>query len=300
MWLFVGFVLVSWAGVYILDKQHVQQKELGRFRDSTRSESLSAKKRLDRWFEMLGRRFGVAVDYRSKASKGDDDMAAKLRAAGLETISDRGKYAAIRLVSYGSWPVISLYGWMTFRPYYATVTMLFSFAFVVIMPHLWLSRRTIHRLEEIQRELPLVIDLTNLATSAGWDLSAALEKVVDSLAPEFPNHPLIKELKKARILVESGYTWGEALARVSRKLSDDTVTRVTHALVQAMEQGGDRSAQLGGIAADAQRTYYAALDKRLASIPVKALLVTVALFLTYFAILLAPALVGVTGGMETL
>lgn len=300
MWFFVGFVLISWAGLYVFDKQHVHQRELGRFRDTTQTEALTAKKRLDRWFEMLGRRFGVSVDYRSKVSKGDDEMAAKLRAAGLETISDRGKFAAVRLISYGSWPVFTLYGWMNFRPYYATVTMLFTFAFVVIIPHLWLSRKTIHRLEEIQRELPLVIDLTNLATSAGWDLSSALERVIDSLAPEFPAHPLIKELKKARILVDSGYTWSEALARVSRKLGDDTVTRVTHALVQAMEQGGDRSAQLGGIAADAQRTYYAALDKRLASIPVKALLVTIALFLTYFAVLLAPALVGVTGGVESL
>ena len=80
---------------------------------------------------------------------------------------------------------------------------------------------------------------------------------------------------------------------VARRLKEDAVSRVTLSLMQAIEQGGDRSEQLTGIAEDAQRTYYAVLDKRLARIPFKALMITMILFLTYFAILLSPAILGV-------
>jgi Flp pilus assembly protein TadB len=300
MWILLVVIIIGWMLLYVFEKQQIQQRELGRFRDSEGAGELSIQKKVDRWFESLGRRYGHSNELRKDSKNSEKEMARKLRDAGLETTGAKGRYAAIRFGCYLSWPGIAAAAWMNFTPYYATVFTLFSFALVIIMPHLWLSRKTIGRLEDIQRELPLVIDLTNLATSAGWDLAAALERVIDALAPEFPNHPLIKELKKARILASSGYTWGEALDRVSRKLGDDTVTRVTLALVQAMDQGGDRSAQLAGIALDAQRTYYSALDKRLASIPVKALVITMVLFLTYFAVLLAPAMVGIAVGGESL
>lgn len=283
----------AWIGWQVVLAQQTHARELGRFGSNNPEDLEGFDKKIDRFFERLGRKFTIRKKSGSASTAKDKEMAAKLRSAGLESASDHGRYAIVRYSAYLSWPLIAGVAWMHFSTYYATVTSLFSFAFVVLMPHLWLSRRSIGRREEIQRELPLVVDLTNLATSAGWDTSVALEKVIDALSPEFPNHPLIKELKRARWLVGSGYTWGEALDRVSRKIGDETVTRVTSALDQAMDKGGDRSAQLSGIASDAQRSYYAALDKRLASIPVKSLIITMVLFLTYFAILLAPSAVGI-------
>ena len=118
-----------------------------------------------------------------------------------------------------------------------------------------------------------------------------MDRVIDALSMEFPRHPLVKELKRARWLAASGYTWEEALQKVSEKLGDDTVKRTTLALGQAIRQGGDRTSQLEGIAQDAHRMYYAELDKRLASLQIKGLLVTMVLFLAYILILMAPAAV---------
>ncbi len=292
---FSAIFYVGWQA--FLRHQH-RTRELVRFhRPNTQLETLQVNKKLDKFLEQLGRRFGLLMGTSMTQTQKDREMGAKLRSAGLESMSDQGRYILIRMSSYICWPIVASVAWMHFTPYYATVTSIFTFAFVVLAPHLWLSRKALQRKEEIQRELPLVIDLTNLATSAGWDTSVALEKVIDSLVPEFPNHPLLRELKRARWLVQSGYTWGEALDRVGKKIGDETVTRVTSALEQAMDKGGDRSAQLGGIAADAQRGYYAALDKRLAAIPVKALVITIVLFLTYFTVLLAPSMVGVISSM---
>jgi Flp pilus assembly protein TadB len=288
----IGMLIgLGWKAVSI---QKMHHRELGRFSATIVHEEVSFEKKIDRWFEMLGRRVLARKSVKASAQLAEKNMNEQLKMAGLESVTDQGKFLLVRLLCYLSWPIIALIAWRQFPAYYATVTSIFSFAIVVIAPHLYLSRKSIGRIEDIQRELPLVIDLTNLATSAGWDVGAAFENVIDALAPEFPKHPLFKELKRARWLANSGYTWQEALDRVSKKLNDDTVTRVSAALVQAIDQGGDRSQQLSGIADDAQRTYYAALDKRLAAVPVKALIIMVILFLTYFVVILAPALVGIT------
>lgn len=289
----VVIVLITfWVAWRLVEVERVHQRELGRFSAGV-EDVVTLDKKVDRFFDALGRRFVKKPATSKQARNKEKDMNEKLRQAGFEAVSDQAKFALVRLLCYASWPVMMGFAWANFSTYYATVSSVFSFAFVILTPHLLLSRKTIHRKESIQRELPLVIDLTNLATSAGWDVSVALEKVVDALANEYPGHPLINELKRAKWLATNGYTWGEGLDRVSRRLNDDTVTRVARSLVQAMEQGGDRSQQLGGIAQDAQRSYYAALDKRLAAIPVKSLVITMILFLTYFVLLLAPAAVGI-------
>lgn len=285
-------VATFFFGWKLVQLERAHQRELGRFIIVSETEQ-SLDKKIDRFFDSLGKRFVKQSDKKNQAKQKDRDMNEKLRQAGFEAVGDQAKFALVRLVCYGSWPIMMGFAWFNFSTYYATVSSVFSFAFVVLAPHLLLSRKALHRRESIQRELPLVIDLTNLATSAGWDISVALERVVGALGDEYPGHPLINELKRAKWLASSGYTWSEGLDLVVRRLNDDTVTRVAKALIQAMEQGGDRSEQLGGIAQDAQRSYYATLDKRLAAIPVKSLVITMMLFLTYFVVLLAPAGVGI-------
>ncbi|MCB0339260.1 MAG: type II secretion system F family protein, partial [Bdellovibrionales bacterium] len=108
-------------------------------------------------------------------------------------------------------------------------------------------------------------------------------------------HPLIKEFKRGVWAISSGYTWAEALDRINRKIEIDAVRRASLALGQAIKQGGDRTSQLEGIAEDAQRVYYTSLDKRLAALPVKAVLVTLMLMIAYFMIILAPAAVQISG-----
>lgn len=224
--------------------------------------------------------------------KNKDGMAQKLKEAGLESAEAQGKYLLTRIAMGVLCPIFGiLVGFTYMIPYYASLFTIFMTAVGIGLPIFWLKSRMQTRTEDIQRELPLILDLTNLGTSAGWDVSSALERVIDALYVEFPDHPLIKEFKKARWSIPSGYTWEEALARVSKQLNDDTVRRSCLALAQAIRQGGDRTTQLEGIAQDAQRIYYTALDKRLAGMPVKALLITMMLMVSYFVIIMAPSVV---------
>ncbi len=225
------------------------------------------------------------------ASKARKELVQNLAAAGFETAAERGKFVLLRTLCYLGFPALGACAYLYVIPYYATIITIFSAAVGIMIPLFWLQACKRRRLEQVQRELPLVLDLTNLGTSAGWDLAASLERVVDALYVEYPQHPLIKELKKARWLTASGYTWNEALERVSERLGDESVVRTMLALGQAMTQGGNRSKQLESIAEDTQRLYYAQLDRRLASLPIKVVLLTMLLMIAYFIILLAPATV---------
>lgn len=279
-------LLASWLAWNVAVQHRSAGRELARFR----GEELSFGKLLLEKFNTLV----TALAERGKKDKPGsaqqpDERSEKLRRAGLESSEAQGKFLLMRVLCGVCCPALGAITYMHWIPYYATVFTIFMTGLGLAAPILWLKTRTASRTEDIQRELPLVLDLTNLGTSAGWDISAALERVIDALYVEFPDHPLIKELKRGRWLIMSGYTWEEALNRVAMKLGDETMKRTALALAQAIKQGGDRTAQLEGIAMDAQRNYYAELDKRLAALPVKALLITMLLMISYFMILMAPA-----------
>jgi len=247
------------------------------------------------WFgflSALGKR--AELNQREKADlEVEREVQRRLREAGLESSIERGGYVLLKMLSYLSGPVIGGISYLYLIPYYATVLTILLSIIGLLFPIFWLKARAKSRDEDIQRELPLLVDLTNLGTSAGWDLSVALERAIDILAEKFPGHPLMREFKRARLLASTGYTWDESLARVANTLSNDAVRRCTLALSQALRQGGDRTRQLDGIAEDAQRIYYAELDKRLAQMPVKAVIVTMVLMLSYLMIVLSPAVVQV-------
>lgn len=288
----IGFTM--WCGTRVLRFVAVGSRELGRFGEDPTDFISSINKFLDKIAVSIAQR--MRSDNK-EVSKDRSEIEKKLLEAGLETQESQGKYILLKIACAAGGPLIGSLAYFSIRPYYATLCILTTTAIGIMVPMFWLKAKKARRIESIQRELPLVLDLTNLATSAGWDVASALERVTDALSVEFPTHPLIKELKKARWLASSGYTWGEALELLSEKLGDDTVKRTALALAQAIKQGGDRTSQLEGIAQDAHRIYYSELDKRLAGLQVKGLLVTLALFLAYMIVLLAPTAVQIKNGL---
>lgn len=275
-----------------LEYKLFRAREMGRFREQPVDLISQLKAQLDTIIVGFGtKKNKQTIDY--QAAKAERDLIGKLKAAGLESPAEQGRFFLMRILCGIAGPLIGAVTYTVFIPYYATITTLLLSTAGLIAPLMWLKSKAGSRSEDVQRELPLVLDLTNLGTSAGWDVAASMERVIDTLHMEMPNHPLMKELKKARWLTSSGYTWAEALDRVARSLGHDVVRRAALALTQAMRQGGDRTSQLEGIAEDAQRSYYADVDRRLASMPVKVLLVTLALMISFFIIVLSPAVVQV-------
>ncbi|RMD87588.1 MAG: hypothetical protein D6808_01210 [Candidatus Dadabacteria bacterium] len=221
----------------------------------------------------------------------------RLREAGIVSALERGSFLLMRGICYliGGLCIAACYAYMSL--YYATVFSIIIAIASLLAPVFWIRYQRAKREEDIQRELPLLIDLTNLGVSAGWDVSVSLDKAVGALGETFPKHPLIREFKGAMLLAGSGFTWEEALERVSNNLNNDIVRKCALSFAQALKQGGDRIEQLTGVAQDAQRIYYASLEKRLAALPVKAVLITMVLMVGYMAILMAPAAVQIENAL---
>ena len=284
--------VVFWlSGMAIMQRSTVS-RELGRFNAQSTSVMGDLTTQLDQVAHYLADR--SETDDTSKTTERDR----KYYDAGLETPAAQGRFLIFRLACYIIGPGAGATTYFYFLPYYATVFTLFTTAIGLAIPLMLIKSRTINRREDIQRELPLLLDLTNLGTSAGWDVSSSLERVCDALYAEMPTHPLIREMRRARHLTASGYTWDEALSTVSQRLGNENVRRTALALGQAIKQGGNRTSQLDGIAMDAQRLYYTDLDKRLAALPVKAILVTMVLMVAYFLILMAPAAVQIVQNVK--
>ncbi|MDZ4784733.1 MAG: type II secretion system F family protein [bacterium] len=281
------FCLFAWLVFMLVGLQAYSLNEIGRFSKEKDSENF-IQKWIYKFLATLGAR--AALTDREKADlEVEKEITLRLREAGLESAIERGSFVLLKIISYLLGPVVGGISYLYLIPYYATVLTIILTISGLLFPVFWLKSKKRNRNEDIQRELPLLIDLTNLGASAGWDISVALERAIDNLSEKFPGHPLMREFKRARLLATTGYTWDESLARVGKALENDAVRRCTLALSQALRQGGDRTTQLDGIAEDAQRIYYAELDKRLAGMPVKAVLVTMVLMIAYLLIVLAPA-----------
>jgi Flp pilus assembly protein TadB len=277
--------VVLWlSGMAIMQRSAVS-RELGRFNSETTSVVGDITTQFDQVAQYLADR--TESDDTSKTTERER----KYYDAGLETAAAQGRFLVFRLACYVIGPAAGATSYFYFLPYYATIFTLFTTVIGLAIPFMLIKSRTAIKREDIQRELPLLLDLTNLGTSAGWDVSSSLERVCDALYAEMPNHPLIREMRRARHLTASGYTWDEALSTISQRLGNENFRRTALALGQAIKQGGNRTSQLDGIAMDAQRLYYTDLDKRLAGLPVKAILVTMVLMIAYFLILMAPVVV---------
>ena len=293
MWIGIlaALVVSTWIGHVAYVQYRSSSRELGRFNDSQSDLISEATENFNSLVSSMVERRQKKLTLSYQAAKSQEKNARKLYEAGLESTTAQGKYLLFKISSSLVFPLLGACSYFFFIPYYATLTTIVSALFGIMLPVLYLRARILTRNEDIERELPVLLDLTNLGTSAGWDVTSSLERVIDAMYEEFPDHPLVKEFKKARWLTASGYTWHEALNRTSQKLGNDSVRRTTLALGQAIKQGGDRTTQLEGISQDAHRIYHANIDKRLAALPVKATLVMMVLMIAYLIIILAPAMV---------
>ncbi len=280
-------ILFVLLGVRAVQNARLRQREVSRFA-SFEHQGVASDRFLDRCIDYLAQ--GLARNHaEARMFIKDSRMSLMLQTASLESASGTGRYLALQLLGYVSWLLITVGAWQNFARSYAIIVTLCGFASVIVVPHLWLRRRMTDRRVLIERELPLFISLFNMGVAAGWDLPGALDRVIEALVSEYPKHPLVSELRVARWLTSTGFTWPEALERMERRIADDSITRVTRALVQGIGKGGDRLPQFERIAEDAQRIYALSLDKRLAAVPMQLFMVTIILSVSYFAVLVLPA-----------
>jgi len=120
-------------------------------------------------------------------------------------------------------------------------------AAVAVLPWLWLRTRRAARMQAIERDLPLVLELLATLAESGLGFDSSLERVLDS---EPVPTPLTEELRLYQAEVLGGGSRVACLQRLSNRVGQPTVTSAVAALVQAEEMGAGLADVLRPLADD--------------------------------------------------
>ncbi|MCG8651498.1 MAG: type II secretion system F family protein, partial [Pirellulales bacterium] len=110
---------------------------------------------------------------------------------------------------------------------------------VTLIPTLVVRNRRRRRVQEIEEDLPLILDLLNTLAQAGIGFDAALEQI---LGAQSSARPLVQELRTFQYDNLAGRPRVESLRRLMRRIEVPTFTTFIAAIIQA-EQIGAAMAQ---------------------------------------------------------
>ncbi len=105
---------------------------------------------------------------------------------------------------------------------------------LVLTPCLVVRRARRQRVEQVEQDLPISLELLATLSEAGLGFDAALTRVLDSLMED---RPLGREFRSYQSDLLAGRTRVEAFRRLARRLDVSSVTILVSALVQAEQLG---------------------------------------------------------------
>jgi len=108
------------------------------------------------------------------------------------------------------------------------------FLMVAMVPWLVVRRSRRDRVERVEQDLPLSLELLATLSEAGLGFDAALARVLDSVRED---RPLAREFRTYQSDLLAGRTRIESLRRLARRLEISSVTILVSALVQAEQLG---------------------------------------------------------------
>ncbi len=105
---------------------------------------------------------------------------------------------------------------------------------LMLMPWLIVRRARRQRIEHVEQDLPISLELLATLSEAGLGFDAALSRVLDSAVQD---RPLAREFRTYQSDLLAGRTRVEALRRLAHRLEVQSVTMLVSALVQAEQLG---------------------------------------------------------------
>ena len=112
---------------------------------------------------------------------------------------------------------------------------------LVLMPLMIVRRSRRQRVETVEQDLPLSLELLATLSEAGLGFDAALSRVLDSVMED---RPLGREFRTYQSDLLAGRSRVESLRRMARRLEVSSVTILVSALVQAEQLGSGISQAL--------------------------------------------------------
>lgn len=148
------------------------------------------------------------------------------------------------------------------------------------IPDLALARLARRALAAADREIPVLLDLLAVATSAGLPPQLAFRRAVEAATG-----PLAEELRSVLDASDLGGRWRDELIVVSDRLALPDLRRLLGALARTDSLGSSLAEEVGHLASDVREVRRAAAAQRARTAPVKMLFPLVFLVLPAFLLL---------------
>jgi tight adherence protein C len=210
----------------------------------------------------------------------------QLMAAGLYGIAPK-KFMGYRLLCTFCLPTLWL--WMASTGAYSGPITFFGLLFFTFVgwrgPVMFVARRTRSRLEQVDYELPELIDLLVVTVEAGLGFSGSLQ-----VASERLTGPLGDELRLAMQEQTMGLTTSEALSNMLARCQTPLMRSFVRAVLQGETLGVSIGKIMRDLATDMRKRRRQAAEEKAQKAPIKLLFPLVFLiFPAMFIVLLAPA-----------
>lgn len=158
------------------------------------------------------------------------------------------------------------------------------------LPRIYLAHLIRRRQQNIEFELPFIIDLLSLAIEAGLDLTGGISKIVE----KSQNTDIIVEFKMFLADIKVGKSMEEALSDMAERVRVLSFFSFVSALIQAQKLGADIGPTLRVQAEQMRHQRMLQIETRVNKLPVKLLIPLVfCVFPSLSVILLGPAILNV-------
>jgi len=213
----------------------------------------------------------------------ESDLRAELMAAGMYGVSPR-TLLGYRVLAATVLPALILL--LGSASGLAIVLALATVALGWMMPLTIVRRRARLRIDQIDRELPDLVDLLVVTVEAGLGFSGSLRVAADQF-----EGPLSDELRLTLQEQAMGLTMGDALVHLRRRADTPSMRSFVRSVIQGESLGVSTGTIMRNIAVEMRKRRRKAAEERAQKAPIKLLFPLVFLiFPTMFIVLLLPAI----------
>ncbi|MEM1227812.1 MAG: type II secretion system F family protein [Planctomycetota bacterium] len=172
----------------------------------------------------------------------------------------------------------------------------FLVAVLSLLPTLVVRAARRRRVESVQQDLPLLLDLLNTLAQAGIGFDAALERIL-SVQP--PDRPLVQDFRLFQRDALAGRSRVDSLRRLMRRVSVPMFSSFISALIQAEQSGGGMATTMRVQAVEVRRRRRERASAIAMAVPTKLVVPMVIGFLPgIFVVLLGPMINEAFGMMD--
>ena len=176
------------------------------------------------------------------------------------------------------------------------LTVVGGLALGMLGPYVQIGAVATERLLTISRGLPGVIDVMALSMGAGKDFPGSIREVIEKSSTS--DDPIIEEFTLILQSISLGRTRKDALSEFSVRAPVETVKEFVNSLVQAEERGNPVAEVLSIQASVSRGRRSVRAEESASKAGVKLLVPVILVFFTVVTLLLGPAIVAITKGLN--